>query len=110
VVFVKLLIGKIGGKVVAILSGEDSLFAASVQVHPARLDPEEAKKLTIPHFCLATSGEDAETTQKFKEAVEANEKIRDKSLVVRWEGTFHGFMAARANLKDKENLEYYEKG
>jgi hypothetical protein len=29
---------------------------------------------------------------------------------MRWEGTFHGFMAARADLKDKENLEYYEKG
>jgi dienelactone hydrolase len=102
---------KKGGKVVALLSGEDSLFAASAQVHPGWLDPEDAKKLTIPHFCLATAvDEDAETTQKFKEAVEANETIRDKSLVVRWEGTFHGFMAARANLKDKENLEYYEKG
>jgi dienelactone hydrolase len=93
-----------------LLSDEGSLFAASVQVHPARLDPEDAKKLTIPHFCLATGGEDAEVVQKFKEAVEANEAIKDKSLVIRWEGTFHGFMAARANLQDKENLEYYEKG
>jgi hypothetical protein len=63
-----------------------------------------------PALLSCQHDEDAETTQKFKEAVEANEKIRDKSLVVRWEGTFHGFMAARANLKDKENLEYYEKG
>ncbi|KAA8898501.1 dienelactone hydrolase [Sphaerosporella brunnea] len=99
-----------GGKVATLLSLEGSLFAASAQVHPARLDPEEAKKLTIPHLCIATNGEDADTVQKFKEAVEANEGIAEKSEVVRWEGTFHGFMAARVDLKEKEHLEYYEKG
>jgi dienelactone hydrolase len=95
---------------VTLLSADASPFVASAQCHPAMLDPEDAKKLTIPHFCLATKDEDPVAVEKFKEAVEANENIRAKSTVIRWEGTFHGFMAARANLQDKDNLEYYEKG
>ncbi|KAA8900013.1 dienelactone hydrolase [Sphaerosporella brunnea] len=99
-----------GGKIVTLLSQEGTPFAASAQCHPAFLDPEDGKKLTIPHLCIASKDEDPVAVQKFKEVVEANEKIRDKSEVVRWEGIFHGFMAARANLKDRENFVYYEKG
>lgn len=99
-----------GGKIVTLLSREGSLFAAAAQIHPAMLDPEDAKKLTIPHFCLATKDEGAKVVEEFKKNVEENEKTKGNSTVLYWEGTFHGFMAARANLKDKENLEYYEKG
>lgn len=103
-----------GGKIATLLSaaaGEaQPFFVAGAQLHPAMLDAADAAQLAVPHFCLATAGEDADTTQRFKEALEANGKARDKSVVLRWEGTFHGFMAARANLQDRDNLEYYEKG
>ncbi|KAI5816566.1 dienelactone hydrolase [Pyronema omphalodes] len=98
-----------GGKIVTLLSAGDE-FVAGAQIHPAMLDPTDAEKLKIPNFCLATKDEDAAATEKFKENVEKNEAIKDKSKILRWDGTFHGFMAARANLKDKENLEYYQKG
>ncbi|KAI5846186.1 dienelactone hydrolase [Tricharina praecox] len=99
-----------GGKIVTLLSAGEG-FAASAQLHPAMLDPADAAKITIPHFCLSTKDEDAAATEGFRTVLEAVKGVvGEKSLVLRWEGTFHGFMAARANLKDKENLEYYEKG
>jgi len=100
-----------GGKIVTLLSQEGSAFVASAQIHPAMLDPKDAEGIVVPHFCLATKDENKDATEAFAEKVKAKEgTVGEKSLVMRWEGTFHGFMAARADLKDKENLEYYEKG
>ncbi|KAF8540085.1 hypothetical protein BDD12DRAFT_917176 [Trichophaea hybrida] len=100
-----------GGKIVALLSGEGTEFVASAQIHPAMLDPEDGGRIVVPHFCLATRDEDKDVVEAFKARVQGKEGVvGEKSLVMRWEGTFHGFMAARADLEDKENLEYYEKG
>lgn len=103
-----------GGKIVSLLSGADSPFVAGVQCHPAFVDPKDAESFTIPHLCIATKDEDKDAIEGIKKAVEAskNDAVREKSKVERWEekGTFHGFMAARSNLKDKDNLEYYKKG
>lgn len=95
-----------GGKIVTLLSAGEG-FVASAQLHPAMLDAADAGNIKIPHFLLATKDEDEAVVEAFKTALEG---VGKKSQVFRWEGTFHGFMAARANLKDKENLEYYEKG
>jgi len=97
-----------GGKMTTLLSGADSPFVASVQCHPAFLDPTDAAKLTIPHLCLATKDEDHETTKKFEEAIP--EALKSKSIVHYWDGTFHGFMAARTDLENPEHLAYYKKG
>lgn len=97
-----------GGKVTTLLSTEGTPFSASVQCHPAMLDPADAEKLTIPHLCIATKDEDAEATKNFEAKIPSS--LKEKSKVVRWEETFHGVMAARSNLKDKSNYEYYQKG
>ncbi|KAI5778700.1 dienelactone hydrolase [Geopyxis carbonaria] len=101
-----------GGKVTALLSGAGCPFVGSAQIHPAMMDAEDAAKLTVPHFVLATKDEDAETTEKVRGIIEnhQDEAVRTKSQVMRWEGTFHGFMAARVDLKDAESKAYYEKG
>ena len=103
--------GKIATLITSAAAGEGQpFFVASAQLHPAMLNAADAGQLAVPHFCLATRDEDADTTQRFKETLEANDRARDKSVVLRWEGTFHGFMAARANLQDQDSREYYEKG
>jgi dienelactone hydrolase len=101
-----------GGKIASLVSTEGSPFVASAQIHPAMVDPADAEKLAIPHFCLATKDEDAEAIEKINKAVGTSgvQAVKEKSKVQRWEGTFHGFMAARANLQDPENLDYYKKG
>lgn len=97
-----------GGKVTTLSSIEGTPFVASVQCHPAMLDPSDAEKLVVPHLCISTKDEDKDATTKFEAAIPEN--LKGKSKVVYWEETFHGFMAARSNLKDKENYEYYQKG
>ena len=59
---------------------------------------------------LATKDEDAAIVEAYKTSIEGNDAIKAKSSVLRWDTTFHGFMAGRANLKDQSNLEHYGKG
>jgi len=101
-----------GGKVATLASGPGTAFAATAQAHPALLDPGDAAKLTIPAFSIMTKDEDATAIENFKKACEnhENEAVRAKSKIIVWNGTFHGFMAARTNLQNKDNLEYYTKG
>ncbi|TVY85488.1 putative AIM2 family protein, partial [Lachnellula suecica] len=58
-----------GGKVVALTSGASTPFKASGQVHPARLETEDAKKITIPHIVLASNGEDEKIVNEYKEVL-----------------------------------------
>lgn len=101
-----------GGKIASLLSAEGTPFVAAAQIHPAMVDPSDAEKFVIPHFTLATKDEDKAAIEGVEKAVKgsATEAVKEKSKVLYWDGTFHGFMAARANLEDKENLEYYKKG
>lgn len=72
------------------------------------LDPSDAGKLVVPHLCIATVDEDAGDVKKFEANLPGD--LKEKSKVVKWDDTFHGFMAARANLKDQGNYEFYQKG
>jgi len=100
-----------GGKIATLLSLEGSKFAASVQIHPAMLDKADAEKISIPHYCISTKDEDKGVTEEVEAVLKGKGGVvAEKSKVEYWGGTFHGFMAARSNLQDKENFEYYQKG
>lgn len=97
-----------GAKVAALLSAAGTQFSACVMCHPAMMDPGDAGKIEVPVLVIATRDEEEGVVRRWGDGIPGG--LREKSEVVRWEGTFHGFMAARANLKDGENYRFYEKG
>lgn len=61
-----------GGKIVVLASGEGTVLSASGQVHPGRLDADDARKITIPHIVLASNGEDKKIVDEYKEILGDN--------------------------------------
>ncbi|PWY87403.1 alpha/beta-hydrolase [Aspergillus heteromorphus CBS 117.55] len=96
-----------GGKVTVLLSGPDSPFIASGQVHPGRMDAEDAKKVTIPHIVLASKDEPADVVKAYSEIIAGNGV---GGHVETYEKMWHGWMGARANLEGEESLAEYKRG
>uniref|UniRef100_A0A060T2G8 ARAD1A08250p n=1 Tax=Blastobotrys adeninivorans TaxID=409370 RepID=A0A060T2G8_BLAAD len=92
-----------GGKLAVMLSGQDTPFAASAQTHPAQLDPEDAKKLTVPHICLPSKDEPKEAIEEYKKILGQNDYIEV------FDTMHHGFMGARARLDEEEFRTEYER-
>lgn len=71
------------------------------------LDSEDGKRITIPHILLASKGEDVGIVKEYSEILGGADKIGE----VETYGTMHhGWMGARANLADEDNLKEYERG
>lgn len=96
-----------GGKVVALTSGADTPWAASAQVHPAMLAPEDAAQIAIPHVLLASMDEDAKDVRAFDEALKLPE---GRKHVETFGSQIHGWMAARGDLEDPAVVKEYERG
>lgn len=101
-----------GAKMATLASGENSSFVASVQIHPAALDPTDALTLTVPHFCYASKDEPVEAVAKFEENLKSHSSpaVRDNSVVETRKDMFHGWMAARAKLDDETYRKGYQEG
>ncbi|RPA99072.1 hypothetical protein L873DRAFT_1835603 [Choiromyces venosus 120613-1] len=101
-----------GGKVAAVVSGPETLFTASAQLHPAMMDVEDLKKITIPHLALPSGDEPADVVEAYKKelAVHPNEAVRTKSYIEVYDTMAHGWMAARAQLADEQVRKEYERG
>lgn len=93
-----------GGKVANLSLGQGTTFQAAVQAHPAMLDPEDAKNVTVPMALLASKDEDTTAVR----AYESNLSV--PKLIEAYPTQIHGWMAARANLQDPENVKEYERG
>jgi len=93
-----------GGKIASLVAGESTKFKAAVQAHPAMLDPTDAEKVQIPMCVLASKDESADDVKKYGEDLKVTKHIETFGTQV------HGWMAARADLKDKEVLKEYERG
>ncbi|PYH43675.1 dienelactone hydrolase family protein [Aspergillus saccharolyticus JOP 1030-1] len=94
-----------GGKIATLATGaENYLFKAAVQCHPAMLDPEDAKKVTVPMAVLASKDEKPEDVEKF------GQNLGQPGYVETFTGQIHGWMAARSNLEDEEVRKEYERG
>ncbi|KAF3402157.1 hypothetical protein DPV78_004477 [Talaromyces pinophilus] len=93
-----------GGKVANLALGKDTAFKAGAQAHPAMLDPEDAKNVTVPIALLASKDEDPAAVKGY----EANLKVAKH--VDTYPTQIHGWMAARANLEDPEVKKEYERG
>ncbi|KAI0098953.1 alpha/beta-hydrolase [Hypoxylon sp. NC0597] len=94
-----------GGKMASILAGEERpLFKAAVQTSPAMIDPSDAANVKIPMMILASEEETAEDVKKYEENLKVPKHIE------MFEDQVHGFMSARANLKDDKAKAEYERG
>ncbi|QKX52965.1 uncharacterized protein TRUGW13939_00036 [Talaromyces rugulosus] len=96
-----------GGKVTVLLSGPESVYNTSAQVHPGALAKADAEKISIPHILLASNGEDPEVVKEYKAILEGEGK---PGVVETYPTMHHGWMGTRANLNNPENLREYERG
>jgi dienelactone hydrolase len=81
------------------------LVDAAAIVHPAFIEVSDADKVAAPLFLIDTKDEDKATMDKFTEALKKKpfgEKVQRK----RFDDTFHGFCAGRANYGDEKNAKY----
>jgi dienelactone hydrolase len=93
-----------GGKLASLTSGPDSPWKVAVRTSPAKIDPSNAEKCTIPFATLASKGEDAEEVKAFHAA------LRTLNAMHIFEDQVHGWMSARADLKDDHVKAEYERG
>ena len=84
-----------------------SLPCLSLTAEYRRLAKEDAENLTVPFICLF-SKEDG-TPELVEEYTEALQK-RKENVVEKYGSMNHGWMGARANLEDEENLKEFERG
>jgi dienelactone hydrolase len=96
-----------GGKIVVLASAEGTPFTVSGTAHPGGLDKEDALKLTIPHLILASPGEPADILNQYAEIFASGEKIGE---VKTYHNMFHGWMGARADLRNPEYAIGFEQG
>ena len=71
------------------------------------LAKEDAENLTVPFICLFSKEDGTpELVEKYGEALEKSKE----NVVEKYSLMHHGWMGARANLEDKENLKEFERG
>ncbi|KAK1701442.1 dienelactone hydrolase [Colletotrichum godetiae] len=94
-----------GGKVVSLVaSGDKNPFKVAAEIHPAMVEPEDAKGIKIPLIMLASQDEPEEDVKKF----EANLNVTKH--VETFKDQIHGWMAARSDLEDSRVKEEYTRG
>ncbi|KAI8624394.1 dienelactone hydrolase family protein [Xylariaceae sp. FL1651] len=94
-----------GGKMASLVAGDDpGLFKAAVQTSPAQVDAADAAKVKIPMMMLASKDESAEDVKKY------GESLNVPRYVERFDDQIHGFMSARADLRDARVKAEYERG
>lgn len=81
--------GLIGVQIVSLTSQQGTPFKAVAEVHPAMVDPNDAKGITVPVCMLASKDEDAEAVKGFEK------ELKVKSHVETFSDQIHGWMAAR---------------
>ncbi|KAI1752402.1 Alpha/Beta hydrolase protein [Xylaria castorea] len=94
-----------GGKMASMVGGDEpGLFKVAVQTSPARIDAEEGARVKIPTMLLASNGESAADVKQYEESLTV------PKYVERFDDQLHGFMSARADLKNDRVKSEYERG
>ncbi|GFP57069.1 hypothetical protein ACSS6W_004368 [Trichoderma asperelloides] len=98
-----------GGKLTVLACGAGNegvgrRFEASGTAHPGMLDEADAKAQTAPHILLASKDEPADKVALYKEV------MGDKVEATIYETMHHGWMGARSDLKNEENVKEFERG
>ncbi|KAF7437194.1 hypothetical protein PC9H_004030 [Pleurotus ostreatus] len=96
-----------GGKVVVISSGEGTPFDASSIVHPAMLSADDASKLTVPLAIYISQDEPVDEYTKIVDIL-SKKPFSAQCDSKNYDYMFHGWAAARGNLKNEDNRKAYE--
>ena len=76
-------------QIVSLTSQSDTPFTAAAEVHPAMVDSNDAKGITIPLCMLASKDEDKDAVKKFEEELKVPKHVET------FDDQIHGWMAAR---------------
>ncbi|CCG81530.1 Dienelactone hydrolase family protein [Taphrina deformans PYCC 5710] len=90
-----------GGKIAILASDKRDVFQATAVVHPAMVDPADARAISNPIIVLPSKDEPAEDIKKFQDNLQ--DDIKSKSVFKTYDTMHHGWAAARADLSDSEN-------
>lgn len=71
------------------------------------MDTKDAEATNVPHILLASPGEPADIVAEVKEVFSRPGKT---GVVETYPTMFHGWMGARANLENEDNLNEYKRG
>lgn len=101
-----------GGKVSVLATGEGNVgkgrrFEVSGAVHPGGLVAQEHEGLNVPHILLASKDEAVDVVAEVKGILSKPGKV---GHVETYKKMHHGWMGARANLEDDENVIEYQRG
>ena len=76
-------------QIVSLTSQSGTVFTAAAEVHPAMVDPSDAKGFKIPVCMLASGDEDEKAVKGFGDALSVPSHIET------FKDQIHGWMAAR---------------
>ncbi|KAL9581193.1 MAG: hypothetical protein Q9212_004039 [Teloschistes hypoglaucus] len=93
-----------GGKIVSLTSQSGTPWTAAAEVHPAMVDPNDAKGIKVPIVLLPSKDENAEDVENFRKNLSVEHRVETF-----WDQV-HGWMAARGDLKDEKVKKEYERG
>ncbi|KAI5123735.1 hypothetical protein M0805_000328 [Coniferiporia weirii] len=97
-----------GGKLTTLAgSGENPVFDAVAAIHPAMLSASDADNLSVPLGLFITKDEPKEEYDSMVEKL-SHKPFADKVVYKNYSNMFHGFAAARADLKNEENKKEFE--
>jgi dienelactone hydrolase len=87
-----------------VVGANPSLFSIASVVHPAMVEPDDAKKIKIPFALLASGDEDADAVAKFEKNLTAPHHVET------FDDQIHGWMGARGDLENARVKEEYTRG
>jgi len=93
-----------GGKIANLSSKAGTSFKAAAAAHPAMVDANDAPEITIPFALLPSKDEPKEDVEKWEKA------LKVEHIVEWYPNQIHGWLAARADLKDSAVEADYKKG
>ncbi|KAJ7042616.1 hypothetical protein C8F04DRAFT_1076534 [Mycena alexandri] len=96
-----------GGKVTLSAGGESTPFDAVSIIHPAMLSADDATNLTVPLGIYISKDEPVDEYIKILEIL-AKKPFATKNDNKYYSNMFHGWAAARADLKVQDNKEEFE--
>ncbi|KAJ7102314.1 hypothetical protein B0H15DRAFT_814111 [Mycena belliarum] len=96
-----------GGKVTLLGGGDSTPFDSVSIVHPAMLSVDDAQKLTVPLGIYISKDESTDEFIKILDVI-AKKPFATKNDNKYYSNMFHGWAAARADLKVQENKQEFE--
>ncbi|KAL8873529.1 MAG: hypothetical protein Q9174_001010 [Haloplaca sp. 1 TL-2023] len=93
-----------GGKIVSLTSQAGTPWTAAAEVHPAMVDPNDAKGFKVPVCMLASGDENPDDVEGFKKNLSVENHVET------FKDQLHGWMAARGDLQNEKVKAEYERG